>query len=108
MFDFLWSRTATNNKSSKVSKTDAVKPQNTGGLAMVNIPTYWQSLHLTWLRKLTTSNAFWVKILKLELNRIGFHINNILYASSHELLHISRNTTNPHWAAIFKTASHAL
>ena len=107
-FNFLWGRTLTNNAVNKVAKSDTMIPEKLGGMGMVNIAKFWQSLQLTWLRKLTTSNSFWVKILGHELQKIGYHINHILYSSSTELLHISNNLTNPYWAEILKTAATAI
>lgn len=91
----------------KVAKVDTMIPEKLRGMGMVNITKFWQSLQLTWLKKLTTSNTFWVKILETELHKIGFHINHLFYGSSTELIHISRNLINPYWKEILKTTATA-
>ena len=50
LISFLWS-----NKSVKISKIDSFKPQTNGGLAMVDIATFWKSLKCSWLRRLLES-----------------------------------------------------
>ena len=67
----------TNNASYKVAKADSMIPQKWGGMGMINLKTFWQSLHLTWIRKLTSSKSIWVKILEINLSKIGFNINDI-------------------------------
>ena len=66
LFSFLWS-----NKSAKVSKIDSYKPLKKGGLGMVEVSTFWNSLKCSWTRRILhqmhSGQKFWKQIL---LNKI--------------------------------------
>ena len=74
-FDFLWS-----NKSAKVSKIDSFKLLNQGGLAMVDVKSFWQSLKCTWIRRLLNTDAFWPKILEKNLTKNSTTTDKLLFA----------------------------
>ena len=101
-------KTPNNNASYKVAKNDSMIPQRLGGMGMLNLKTFWQSLHLTWLRKLISSKATWVKILEINLNKLRYQMNDILYASSNQLRLIGNNLQNTHWKEIFFSAAKTL
>ena len=62
LFKFLW-----NAKSEKVARKVTYLPSTMGGLSMVDVKTFWAGLKFSWIRRLSTSSAFWVKILNKEL-----------------------------------------
>ena len=92
LLQFLWS-----NKSVKVSKLDCYKPQNRGGLGMVDIFSFWQSLKCTWLRRLLKTSAFWPKILDHELLKINANSVQLLFSGPSQLNTISKKLTNKFW-----------
>ena len=49
--DFLWS-----NKPAKVCKTDAFLPEKRGGLAMIDIESFWRAFKCSWLAEKTPIN----------------------------------------------------
>ena len=57
-FRFLWG-----NKPDKVSREHAKLSEKNGGLGMVDIRQFWDSLKFSWLRRLCKSNAFWPNIV---------------------------------------------
>ena len=93
---FLWSK-----KVPKVSKIDILKPQKFGGLDMVDIFSFWQSLKCTWLRRMLTTSAFWPEILKLELLKYGFNLENMLYSGPSYLQNVAKQIRNNFWKNCF-------
>ena len=91
-FSFLWS-----NKTAKVSKKDSLKPLKCGGLAMVDIHVFWQSLKCTWVRRLLSTKAFWPEILKTELTQHNSSIQKLLFYGPSYLQNISKKIKNKFW-----------
>ena len=89
---FLWSK-----KVPKVSKNDSFKPQKSGGLAMVDVSTFWQSLKCTWVRRLLVTDAFWPEILHLELLKNDSNIKKILISGPSYLQNVAKNMKNKFW-----------
>ena len=98
-FSFLWS-----NKNAKVAKLDTFKPLNKGGLAMVDISNFWQSLKCSWVRRLLTTDAFWPRILEKNLIHTGTQTNKVLFAGPSFLLAISKKIKNKFWQKFFSCA----
>ena len=71
--DFLWS-----NKPAKVCKTDAFLPEKRGGLAMIDIESFWRAFKCSWLRRLLSTSGFWPKILEIELQKLNSSIQDLL------------------------------
>ena len=94
--NFLWSK-----KVSKVSKNDILKPQNAGGLAMVDIFSFWQSLKCSWLRRLLTSDAFWPKIIMIELANYNTSLVKVLNSGPSHLQNIANQVKNKFWKNCF-------
>ena len=97
-----------NNASYKVAKNDSMIPQKLGGMGMINLKTFWQSLHITWFRKILSSNAAWIKILELDLIKLRYSIQDIINASSNQLRLIGNNLPNKYWKEIFFSAAKIL
>ena len=55
LLSFLWS-----NKSHTISKEDSYKPFNQGGLGTVDIFTFWQSLKCSWVKRILSTDAFFM------------------------------------------------
>ena len=91
-FNFLWS-----NKTAKVSKVDCYKPLNKGGLAMVDVATFWQSLKCSWTRRLLATDAFWPKILEKNLEQLNLTTNELLFSGPSTLITISKKISNKFW-----------
>ena len=85
LFKFLW-----NGKSEKVARKISYLPCNKGGLSMVDVKSFWSSLKFSWIRRLVTSSAFWVKILEKNLADINYTPNEILFQGPSELEQISK------------------
>ena len=81
----------------KVSKIDILKPQNFGGLSMVDIFSFWQSLKCTWFRRLMTSDSFWPEILQLELTNCNSSLLKILLSGPSHLQNVAKQTKNRFW-----------
>ena len=95
LLKFLW-----NGKSEKVARKITYLPTNKGGLGMVDVKTFWASLKFSWIRRISTSDAFWVKILNRELSDLQHDPNNILFQGPSELQHISKKIKNPFWKCV--------
>jgi exonuclease III len=58
LFKFLW-----DNKPDKISRQQAYKPYEEGGLNMVNVKTFIHSLKITWLKRLINNDGSpWVSL----------------------------------------------
>ena len=91
-FSFIWS-----NKGCKVSKSDSLRPLKKGGLAMVDVGTFWQSLKCSWVRRLLSTDAFWPKILNKTLNNYDSSLNTILFSGPSYLQSLSKKISNKFW-----------
>ena len=65
-YSFLW-----NNKPDKVSRKTITIPEKLGGLGMIDINSFWSSIQCSWIRRLNTSESFWVHILHTNLYAIN-------------------------------------
>ena len=64
---------------------------------MVDVKTFLASLKFSWIRRLSSSDAFWVKILNKELSDLHCDPNNILFQGPSELQSISKKIKNSFW-----------
>ena len=53
IYTFLWG-----GKSEKVSRNDTKLNEKAGGLGLVDIHAFWQSLKFSWLRRFLSTNCF--------------------------------------------------
>ena len=83
MFDFLWS-----GKSAKFARKDSFNTLKQGGLSMVDVDLFWQSLKCSWIRRLVKTEAFWPKILSENLGKIGANVQ-VCQACNKELDRLS-------------------
>lgn len=74
LYDFIW-----DNKRDKVKRELLCQDYSRGGLKMINLNVFIMGLKLTWIRRLFTSEAKWVTLVKqvesINLNEIAFHTN---------------------------------
>ena len=73
-YTFLW-----RGKPYRINREDSFLPLVKGGLKMLNIYEFWDSLKLSWIRRLMTSNGAWQKILQLNLLYIGYETKDIWF-----------------------------
>ena len=64
---------------------------------MVDVSAFWQSLKCTWVRRLLATDAFWPKILDLELQKNNSNINKILSSGPSYLQNVAKKIKNKFW-----------
>ena len=70
IYEFLW-----NNKTEKVKRTVLSYNQLAGGLKMVNIDKYIESIKIGWIKRLTADKFLnWMVIPKFYLNKFGSNL----------------------------------
>ena len=91
-FHFLW-----NHKPDRIKRCDATLPYDRGGLNMPNIGQFWDSLKLSWSRRLITSDGVWRKILQLNLLANNNNMTDIWFGGPSLVENISQKMTNGFW-----------
>ena len=97
LYHFLW-----NSKIDKVRRDVIVQHYLNGGLKMINIKAYMDSLKLTWIRRLYNTNSKWQHILKTYIN-----IDMLSNCGSEYISVCTREIKNEFWKNVF-AAWHAL
>ena len=92
-FSFLW-----NNKPDRVKRCDITLPYDKGGLNMPDIGQFWNSLKLSWSRRLMTSEGAWQKILQLNLLAINYDMTDIWYGGPTLVEKIGGKVSNKFWS----------
>ena len=100
LFRFLW-----NGKTDKVARKATYLPVSQGGLGMVDIKSFWAALKFSWIRRISTSEAFWTKILNEELAKSHHSTNSMLSLGPLDLAGLSKQIKNKFWSNVFKVAS---
>ena len=59
IYSFLW-----NKKPSKLKQTTVIKQYEEGGLKMVNLIAFMESVKLTWIRRLLVEDCKWQVFIK--------------------------------------------
>ena len=97
LFSFIWGRKRDPIKRAKVIQDYAI-----GGLRMVDVRAFINSMKLTWLKRLLTSNAAWTYIAadKMPL------VQNLLSYGSKKLQRVKLSTNNPFWRDVIDAFSH--
>ena len=91
-FSFLW-----NNKPDRVKRRDISLPYDKGGLNMPDIGQFWDSLKLSWSRRLMTSEGAWQKILQLNLLENNNDMTDIWYGGPALVDKIGKEISNKFW-----------
>ena len=100
-FQFLW-----NNKPDRIKRSEAVLPIEKGGLGMVDIDRFWQSLKLSWIRRLLNTKCVWEKILSLNLLYNGYELSDLWTAGPAMLSEISSKISNEFWKETFQAVGY--
>ena len=66
-FNFLWK-----GKPDRIKRVTVVNSYEKGGLKAPKISIFWDSLKLSWTRRLLTSGGIWQKILQLNLLQANY------------------------------------
>ena len=85
-YSFIW-----NDKPDKIRRSLAINKFENGGIGMISIELFNQSLKLTWIRKLMTSNSSWKNLL-LKKYQILMDIFNFGNDYTKRILTIVKNT----------------
>ena len=81
----------------KIKQSIVVKQYCQGGLQMINLKAFINSLKLTWLRRVILSNSPWQSVLK---NIINFQ--EIFTLGRESILSLIRNVKNKFWVDVLK------
>ena len=91
-FKFLWK-----NKPDRIKRVDAMLPLNLGGLNMPDIGTFWDSLKISWARRLLATDCVWQKILQLNLLYEGYDMKDILFGGPKFMKIAGESLSNIFW-----------
>ena len=98
IFSFLWE-----NKPDKVCREDAKISEKAGGLGIIDVNNFWKSLKLSWLRRASSTSAFWPKILCLSIKHIDGSersITDLLQEGPNLLSYIGKKLSNKFWKEV--------
>ena len=87
-------------KSFKVKQSVMIKDYNQGGLKMINLEAFVNSLKITCIRRLMTSESKWTEIVKMYVD-----ISKLPFCGQCFLELVSKKCTNNFWAETFNTLS---
>ena len=102
-FNFLWK-----NKPHRIKRVHITLPYGKGGLNMPDIPKFWDSLKLAWLRRMQGTGDVWWKILQLDLLKNNFELLDIWYGGPNRFRDMSAQLSNKFWAEVFKIAGNLM
>ena len=94
-FNFLWK-----GKPDRIKRVTVVNPYEKGGLKAPKISIFWDSLKLSWTRRLLTSGGIWQKILQLDLLQANYEIKDLWYGGPSLLQRVSLKLSNPFWKEV--------
>ena len=72
-------------------------PLNLGGLNMPDIGTFWDSLKISWARRLLATDCVWQKILQLNLLYEGYDMKDILFGGPKLMKIAGESLSNIFW-----------
>ena len=91
-FQFLWK-----NKPDRIKRCYITLPYEKGGLKMQDIQCFWNSLKVSWARRLLEEDCAWQKILQLNLLYENYDMNDVWYGGPTWLRKIASKLTNLFW-----------
>lgn len=92
LYNFLW-----NSKNDTVKRDVVVQNYNSGGLKMVNVRAFSNSLKLSWVRRLIQTSAIWQIILRTFIN------TELLSTCGTEYIKVClSNCKNKFWQDVYK------
>ena len=77
-------------------------PTAEGGLGLHHLKEFWQALKVSWIKRLATSQSFWVQILALRSNLSTCTLQNIKFLKLEDI-NKCKNSGNTFWFETFKT-----
>ena len=92
--EFLWEGPA------KINYNVIIKQYCDGGLKMINLKSFMNSMKLTWLRRMVTSNSSWQEIIS---NKICF--KELFSLGTSYIENILKNIKNKFWIDVLKAYS---
>ena len=87
-------------KSFKVKQSVMIKDYNQGGLKMINLEAFVNSLKITWIRRLMTSESKWTEIVKMYVD-----FSKLPFCGQCFFELVSKKCTNNFWAEAFDAFS---
>ena len=99
-FKFLWK-----NKPDRMRRASTRLPCGKGGLKMVDIGKFWDSLKISWSRRITSANNAWYKLLQVDLIQNNFDINDLCYGGPSLLQKMGEKLSNPFWKETLRAFS---
>ena len=87
-------------KSFKVKQSVMIKDYNQGGLKMINLEAFVNSLKITWIRRLMTSESKWTEIVKMYVD-----ISKLPFCGQCFFELVSKKCTDNFWAEAFDAFS---
>ena len=98
-FKFLWG-----NKPDKVSRDHVKLTEKAGGLGLVDIKQFWDSLKFSWFRRLCNTEAFWPKILEKTVQKVSGQpssIMDMLQYGPNMIVNLGKKMGNKFWKQVF-------
>ena len=80
-----------------MKRSKSAIPCEKGGLKMPRIEPFWNSLKISWSRRLISTNSLWLKLLQLDLLENNFDLFDIWYGGPSLLNKISDKLKNSFW-----------
>ena len=96
-FDFIW------QGPSKIKKSVIIKDYSEGGLRMINVSNFIQSLKCTWIRRLTTADGTWTSLTSHFIN-----IEKLLNCGKDYPDSLVERTSNCFWKDVLRSYSNVL
>lgn len=93
LFEFLW-----DSKTDKVKRSVVIKELSDGGLKMINLKAFINSLKLGWIKRINASEGKWKSILKENIN-----IELLFNVGGEYVLKCASICKNPFWKDVFNT-----
>ena len=102
LFNFLWG-----GKPDKVNRDHAKMSEIKGGLGVVDITEFWLSLKFSWLRRLSSTKAFWPLILENSIKKdfVDINVCDLMQLGPIKFSSISKNIKNPFWKQVLSTVT---
>ena len=85
-FKFLWK-----NKPDPLKRLYVILPYEKGGLNMINIGKFWESLKMSWIRRMQTSGDVWWQILQLNLLQLNCDITDLWFGGPNRFFDLRTN-----------------
>lgn len=93
LYSFIWA-----SKRDPIKRAKLIQDYSNGGLCMIDVQAFIKSMKLTWLKKLTQSQAIWAKISAIEVPNIQ---DIICYGSKH-VEKIANKLCNQFWKNVLE------